>query len=62
MGAGQSFTREFIPEFAEFDESSELRGVPDAEVAKDTQEFFDFMKTIDLPTGSSTRSRQGAEL
>ena len=59
MGAGQSFTREFIPEF---DESSELKGVSDAEVAKDNQEFLDYMKTIDISTGSSTRSRQGAEL
>ena len=59
MGAGQSFTREFIPEFVE---TSEIRGVSDAEVAKDNQEFFDFMKTIDISTGSSTRSRQGAEL
>ena len=49
MGAGQSFTREFIPEF---DESSELKGVSDAEVAKDNQEFLDYMKMIDLSTGS----------
>jgi hypothetical protein len=64
MGAGQSFTREFIPEFTEFDESGEIRGVSDADavVAKDNQEFFDFMKTIDISTGASTRSRQGAEL
>ena len=55
MGAGQSFTREFIPEFAE---TSEIRGVSDAEVAKDNQEFLDYMKTIDISTGSSTRSRQ----
>ena len=59
MGADTSFTREFIPEF---DESSELKGVSDAEVAKDNQEFLDYMKTIDISTGSSTRSRQGAEL
>ena len=62
MGAGQSFTREFIPEFTEFDESNELIGVSDAEVAKDNQEFFDYMKTLNLSTGVSTRSRQGAEL
>ena len=64
MGASQSFTREFIPEFAEFDESSELRGVSDAETAKDNQEFLDFMKTLRLSTGTgaSSRSITGAEL
>jgi hypothetical protein len=65
MGASQSFTREFIPSAEdddEFAESSDIRGVSDAEVAKDTQEFLDFMKTLNLSTGSSTRSIQGAEL
>ena len=52
MGAEASFTREFIPEFNEFDE---LRGVSDAEVAKDNQEFLDYMKTLNL-------SGQGAGL
>ena len=66
MGASQPFTREFLPAIADEDddfvESNDIRGVSDAEVAKDNQEFLDFMKTIDLSTGSSSRSRQGAEL
>jgi len=72
MGAEASFNNSLIPaaiaeEDDEFADDSNMRGgvslfPNDPEIAKDNQEFFDFMKTIDISTGASTRSRQGAEL
>ena len=56
MGADTSFTKELIPVIAEedddFAETSDMRGV-----YKDTQAFYDYMKTVNLSTGASTRSR-----